>query len=831
MKVFTCSNCEEVKSEILYASGEHYYINGKCRYCRLDFAEVTDVLYNGSYGYEYFRTLPKASAFCGLYDAIDERVKSFHYSETLNATQTNDGYEFFTADYTDFGLTADEAIAVYKTYLDDKPLYYWVEKNATIAGTNIVLYADEQYATATTRYAYNQNLYEKLEGYKDIAAGESAYSVALAYHDEIIKKIDYAYKSGSEPEDANWAHNITGVFDGVGAVCEGYARSFQLLLNMRGIENILVTGTGAKENHAWNLVKLDNGKWYWYDLTYDDTPNNYWGVSHKYAFTTDTEFLKNHTVGSSAEYGVDFMPELPSRANAVYTGKEILYRNEFTVDGLTYTVDGYDSVYLSYIGVGGDCVIPETVIYCGREFTVVGLVKFNNNSAVSISSTVSIFSGWGQPEKIIKSVSIPKSVLYIDYNAFGRVRRCGLENIFVDQDNPGFTSVDGVLFTKNMTTLAVYPEANPRTSYAIPDETKYLAYNAFDGILNYKLNLETLYIGKSLREAGVVFNNGVKYPDTDTEKVYYLSGFWNMLLRALVGKKEVFTAADSEYYFARDGLLSHLLIHGYSIDAMLPLTEHLVITEDYFQVESNAFIGYESLKSVKFLTVLIGEMRFHGCSALESVILPEGMTYLSDRVFAGCSSLKEVIIPSTVKRIGEYAFSNSTISSITIPAGVKTIGESAFSACSSLKKIIVEEGNTAYKVSGNCLIDIATGKLICAYGDFTIPSDGSVTSIGTYAFSDYDFTRVVIPDGVTDVGRNDLYECLSLNTLVIPSSVETIVYLYLRNTVNTFYKGTETQWNAVVKSGYFGTVYFYSEDEPNAAGKYWHYVDGEPVIW
>lgn len=39
------------------------------------------------------------------------------------------------------------------------------------------------------------------------------------------------------------------------AVCEGYARAFQLLCNKANIDCVLLSGTTDSANHAWNGVK------------------------------------------------------------------------------------------------------------------------------------------------------------------------------------------------------------------------------------------------------------------------------------------------------------------------------------------------------------------------------------------------------------------------------------------------------------------------------------------------------------------------------------------------------------------------------------------------
>jgi hypothetical protein len=54
----------------------------------------------------------------------------------------------------------------------------------------------------------------------------------------------------------------------------------------------------------------------------------------------------------------------------------------------------------------------------------------------------------------------------------------------VDEDNPDFCSVDGVLFSKSLSVLIAYPCANERTEYEIPEGTVEIYYGAFWGCKN-----------------------------------------------------------------------------------------------------------------------------------------------------------------------------------------------------------------------------------------------------------------------------------------------------------------------------------------------------------
>ena len=96
----------------------------------------------------------------------------------------------------------------------------------------------------------------------------------MAVHDYLIDHIEYA--------DSHIVRRAYGALIERKAVCQGYAQAFQKILSNLNIEGHTVIGynipAAAAEPvlHEWNRVKLD-GKWYYIDLTWDDTP---W-VTHK----------------------------------------------------------------------------------------------------------------------------------------------------------------------------------------------------------------------------------------------------------------------------------------------------------------------------------------------------------------------------------------------------------------------------------------------------------------------------------------------------------------------------------------------------------------------
>ncbi len=67
------------------------------------------------------------------------------------------------------------------------------------------------------------------------------------------------------------------------------------------------------------------------------------------------------------------------------------------------------------------------------------------------------------------------------------------------------------------------------------------------------------------------------------------------------------------------------------------------------------------------------------------VVIPEGVTYITEEVFAGKATIEKVVLPDGVCFIGRNAFASCTnLKSINLPATLKGIEEGAFSGCTSL---------------------------------------------------------------------------------------------------------------------------------------------------
>ncbi len=126
----------------------------------------------------------------------------------------------------------------------------------------------------------------------------------------------------------------------------------------------------------------------------------------------------------------------------------------------------------------------------------------------------------------LKSIVLPKALENFGNCVFGR--SCEMVEICVDSANPYFTSVDGVLFSRNMTRIVQYAPGKSGDRYIIPDSVTEIAPYAFygscelksvvipDGVVSigemsfgYCKELESVTIVPSVRTIGAAaFANG-----------------------------------------------------------------------------------------------------------------------------------------------------------------------------------------------------------------------------------------------------------------------------------------------------------------------------------
>lgn len=232
-------------------------------------------------------------------------------------------------------------------------------------------------------------------------------------------------------------------------------------------------------------------------------------------------------------------------------------------------------------------------------------------------------------------------------------------------------------------------------------------------------------------------------------------------------------------------------------------------------IGSNAFANCPNFYSGKNFDIpdgvkTIGMEAFYGCK-FSSISLPSSLTKVEEgafqnstitsirfykpksslvlefRSFRGCKKLTSVSIPSGVTKMGQAIFADCTaLASVSIPATVSTVPSMGFEDCTALKTVTLAEGITkidfnAFAGSGIENMTLPSTIKTISQGAFSGSTIRSITlpqslkSLSYMVFSGCsNLTSVTIPSNVTIIESGAFYACSSLASVSIPASVKTL---------------------------------------------------------
>ena len=192
-------------------------------------------------------------------------------------------------------------------------------------------------------------------------------------------------------------------------------------------------------------------------------------------------------------------------------------------------------------------------------------------------------------------ISIPNSVKRIEYSAFQGCTQ--LEKIIVHEENSAFSDYDGVLFSKDMTTIVQYPPKKAGNSYIVPDTVTEIGVAAFANCNS----LEKIVI---------------------PESVNYI-------------RQEAFSDCES-------------------------LSE-INLPNGLLTIEYSTFNNCSSLENISIPETVtsIGNSAFENCMLLSDIIIPDCVKKIGSHAFYWCNSLNKVSLPKELERIGTQAFSET----------------------------------------------------------------------------------------------------------------------------------------------------------------------------
>lgn len=237
------------------------------------------------------------------------------------------------------------------------------------------------------------------------------------------------------------------------------------------------------------------------------------------------------------------------------------------------------------------------------------------------------------------------------------------ENIVVSKNDPKYTSIDGLLYTKDGKSLVRIP--NLRKKAVIADGCEEFCTTAVewagdddgDPYMGCE-DLKTIVLPESIRTINTKkhltrWGTSSYAEDHYTDKTDYIS----------------FTIANKNMPWEQVSLLHKKFNTPY----------------ETLQKEVPAVFGPGAEQG--FITPKDGTVLLKYVGKDDNVCIPQGITKIEKNAFAS-STLKNVVFPEGLEKIGENAFANcKKLTKVTIPKSVDIIDQDAFSKCKNLKKI------------------------------------------------------------------------------------------------------------------------------------------------
>ncbi len=179
---------------------------------------------------------------------------------------------------------------VYAAVIYDNPRIFWIERNFTyIVNDNSIEFKPQYRFNELEAENLSIRIDRKVE--KIIAEANTyptEYEKELYIHDYICMNTTY--------DDTVDGDSIYDVFIKGKAVCEGYAKAVQLLLDELDIDNYLISGDGISENnpgpHMWNIVNINNMN-YHLDATWNDNDDTN-EITYFYFNISDSTIKTDH---------------------------------------------------------------------------------------------------------------------------------------------------------------------------------------------------------------------------------------------------------------------------------------------------------------------------------------------------------------------------------------------------------------------------------------------------------------------------------------------------------------------------------------------------------
>ena len=373
-------------------------------------------------------------------------------------------------------------------------------------------------------------------------------------------------------------------------------------------------------------------------------------------------------------------------------------------------------------------------------------------------------------------ITLPKDVKpYDKYTKTGMVEGCfeacpSVTEFKVHPDNKAFVAKDGVLFSQDEKILYFYPANKPGTTYNIPSKVETIAGHAFQSARN----ITSMHIPANVKNINpeafrdVEKLTNLTFDESSTlQYIGYYAFRWCYRLKEVTLPKSL-PELDEIFYMCTN-------LEKINIPAGSKL----------MNIWAKAFSTNTKLKEFNFLgdcdLVKIEKNVFAGLRELQSFNIPKSVQVIESNAFIGCASMKTVTFhpDAEIAEIGAGAFADCGITSINIPAKVVKIEREAFLKCEALHTINITKTTTS--------ISPEAFKYCSNLTAINVDKDNDVySSIDGYLLSKSKKTLMIFPPGkandnftllppsITTIGDYAFYDCKKLENVTIPNKVDSI---------------------------------------------------------
>ena len=239
------------------------------------------------------------------FDKLDDNQKKMYSAIAYGVKDLKNVVEMDNYSSGDVNLISEDAKAVMTAFFADHPEVFYLDLTYKLSVSKGILYDKikiELSYSVKNKQDLEKNLEEVdkvIDSYIYNLENKTDFEKELYLHDNVARNVKY-YSDITEIENVPAIyHTIYGAFMNKQAVCDGFAKTMQILLDRCNIENIFITGIINETPHAWNMVRLDS-KWYHLDLTSDkyikESDGTTKTVAHAYFNVTDKFILKSHVI-------------------------------------------------------------------------------------------------------------------------------------------------------------------------------------------------------------------------------------------------------------------------------------------------------------------------------------------------------------------------------------------------------------------------------------------------------------------------------------------------------------------------------------------------------